>query len=508
MFWSFCFETFHFVIGKGRNMIKENRRAFFVYGGAFLVLFGLCWLFPYSGDDWAWGSQLGLDRLSNWFDNYSGRYFGNLIVIALTRSNLLKSLVMALCITGIAFILNEMTKRQKCGLVMICMFLAFMPVVLLRQAVVWTSGFANYTTSIFLTLIYIYYCNGMYAKKMKNSILAIVPLLALGFANTLIVEHMTIYNVVLSIYIIVFNVIKYKKVYIQHIAYFIGSIAGTATMFSNSVYSSVSAGTDGYRTIATESSGIIERGMYNFCRIIVKEGVLNNFVLLCGLLIMVLGVWFSYKKELSKSAKIIGGLSVTVLVAYTALSIMHQITGYVIQAEILIYLEALATVFYFIAFAVFILILPVEMVKRIKMLFILGSAACIMAPLTVVTPIGSRCFLPSYVMFIYLALELYSNFTEDKKQIFANLNKVIVIVVAVGTVYLFYIYGTIYKNNNERIEKALADVAKGKTTIEVQQLPYNNYVWTSDLTDPIWSTRFKLYYGIDKDVQINMVPNK
>lgn len=489
-------------------MIKEKYRPWVMYGGMFLFLFGLCWLFPYTGDDWAWGSQIGLDRLSNWFDNYSGRYFGNLIVLALTRSNLLKTLVMTLCVGGIIFIINELTKRQKCGFTLICLFLAFMPIVLLRQAVVWTAGFANYTTSIFLTLIYIYYCNGMYKSKPKNSILAVIPLALLGFANTLIVEHLTIYNVVLSIYVLVFTIVKYKRAYIQHIAYFIGSIAGTVTMFSNSVYSSVSSGADNYRTIATESSSIIERAMYNFCRIIVKEGVLNNYVLLCGLLVMVLVVWFSVKKELKKGAKAVGSLSVAVLVAYTALSIMHQLTGAVVQAEILIYLEALATVFYFLSFAVFILVLPFEITERVKMLFILGSAACIMAPLTVVTPIGSRCFFASYAMLVYLALELYSNFTEEKKEAFANLNKVIAIVVAVGTIYLFYIYGTISKNHNERVEKAQADAAKGKTTIEVQELPYKNYVWCSDLTESVWSTRFKLFYGIDENIEIKQIPHQ
>ena len=36
-------------------------------------------------DDLTWGSSVGLDRLSNWFAGYNGRYVGNLIVIALTR---------------------------------------------------------------------------------------------------------------------------------------------------------------------------------------------------------------------------------------------------------------------------------------------------------------------------------------------------------------------------------------------------------------------------------------
>ena len=68
-----------------RVALKRNR----FYIVLFLILFLLCFLFPYTGDDWAWGGQLGIDRLSSWFENYNGRYLGNLIVLILTRSNLL-----------------------------------------------------------------------------------------------------------------------------------------------------------------------------------------------------------------------------------------------------------------------------------------------------------------------------------------------------------------------------------------------------------------------------------
>ncbi|HBM98140.1 MAG TPA: hypothetical protein DD413_01805, partial [Ruminococcus sp.] len=194
---------------------NSNRNLIITYAIIFVLLFLLCLLFPYSGDDWAWGSQIGIDRLNKWFDNYSGRYFGNLIVLALTRSNLLKAVTMSFCLTGIIVIVNKLTGKQKNGVFIISTVLLFMPVTLLRQAVVWTSGFANYTTSIFLTLIYICYVNNIYdTEKPKNSVIAALPLAVLGFANTLIVEHLTIYNVLLAIYVIIFTFIKFKKIYI------------------------------------------------------------------------------------------------------------------------------------------------------------------------------------------------------------------------------------------------------------------------------------------------------
>ena len=130
------------------------------------------------------------------------------------------------------------------------------------------------------------------------------------------------------------------------------------------------------------------------------------------------------------------------------------------------------------------------------------------APLLVVTPIGSRCFFAPYVMFIYFAIELYSHFDDVSKERFANYSKVLAVIVAVGTLFLFYIYGTIYKNQNERVEKAQVDAKNGKTVVEVQELPYKYYVWCSDVYEETWETRFKLFYDIDQNVKLKMIPHK
>ena len=63
--------------------MKENNKIWLRYIICFGLIAILCYLFPYTGDDWAWGSKIGIDRLNNWFENYNGRYVGNLIVDAL-----------------------------------------------------------------------------------------------------------------------------------------------------------------------------------------------------------------------------------------------------------------------------------------------------------------------------------------------------------------------------------------------------------------------------------------
>ena len=58
------------------------------------------------------------------------------------------------------------------------------------------------------------------------------------------------------------------------------------------------------------------------------------------------------------------------------------------------------------------------------------------------------------------------------------------------------------------LEKAIDDAKNKKDVIKVEELPYKDYVWCSDVGEEPWSTRFKLYYGIDEKVKIKMIPNK
>ena len=66
-----------------------------------LAWFAFClWLaaqIPYTHDDWDWGLSNGIEQLLT--ASINSRYVGNLIVVALTRSVLLKDLVMALTFT-------------------------------------------------------------------------------------------------------------------------------------------------------------------------------------------------------------------------------------------------------------------------------------------------------------------------------------------------------------------------------------------------------------------------
>lgn len=67
-------------------MKKEKKSSIFWILIIFFVLFSIWQLWvPEALDDWRWGSEVGIMRLKTWFEGYNGRYFGDILVIVLTR---------------------------------------------------------------------------------------------------------------------------------------------------------------------------------------------------------------------------------------------------------------------------------------------------------------------------------------------------------------------------------------------------------------------------------------
>lgn len=243
---------------------------------AAVVLCALCFLFPYTQDDWAWGSAIGLRRLAKWFENYNGRYLGNLIVLALTRSRVLRAAVMGIAITGIIYCIERITQKRWAFTSALLGFL-FMPRLITLQAVVWTSGFSNYVTSAFLTLVFFVYLNEHRPEEnCRVSFMTCIFLAVLGLCNTLIVEHLTVFHVIISVFLFVYSYRILKKIRTDYLIYMFGTITGAFYMLSNSAYHFMDSNPDGYTHVA--SDGLVLRALKNYFGMIYHEGYYNNHV--------------------------------------------------------------------------------------------------------------------------------------------------------------------------------------------------------------------------------------
>ena len=196
-------------------------------------------------------------------------------------------------------------------------------------------------------------------------------------------------------------------------------------------------------------------------------------------------------------------LSLAVIVAYTTLAVMGNV-GKVNHVNYWRNIEIAATILYLLSWVVFILTLPLESPLRMKYLLYVASAVIMDGCLLFVTPIGPRCLFGSYVFFSLLAVSLMNvaleNVPKNASQVLCDALTICAVVCAY---YMVYIYGTVAYFDNYRLEKARADVVAGNTTIQVENMIYDEYVWNGN---PDSGTEreenFKMFYGIEPEIRI------
>lgn len=489
--------------------MKENQRKWIRYGVCFVLIGALCWLFPYTGDDWAWGSQIGIDRLNGWFADYNGRYVGNLIVLAMTRSNWIKTIVMSFGLTGICMMAEKIFQR-KWAFYVSCVALVLMPKMILKQAVVWTAGYSNYVTSLFFVLLYITYVYPVFQKEMpKRKLWHGLPLLVLGACSSLIMEHLTIYNVVLAVGVLVYTLAVHRKVVFAHAAYLIGAVGGAVIMFSNGAYHNIAQNQDGYRQMA--EGGVISRAIENYVQQIAKHLCLNNIWVNLAIL---LGAWLLYRQSASRmnrrGEQTSAVLCLVVMVCFNIWALLSS-TGIVTEGKQnrLLYMEALFVMVYMVALIGFSILIGIRQQCLWQILFWNASIVCVAAPLLVVNPIGERCFFATYILFVFLLLEIGSQLREET--VVAVLQGTVFcracfVISLAGLAFYLNIFSSIYQVDHDRLARIRRQVEAGQTSAEIVYLPYESYLWASTPdTDPLAIARYKLFYGLPEDLELKAV---
>lgn len=320
----------------------------------------------------------------------------------------------------------------------------------------------------------------------------------------MIVEHMTIYNVLLGIFAIVLIFVRTRKFYIQYVSYALGAITGAAVMFSNSAYGLITDNADAYRSIASGSlNDLIGRMMNNYVNEIYNNAFKDN---ICLNIVLLLLCWMIFRALKNKENTFMLHLR-RVCLAIMALYILFSFVRFDYDEEAGIFIQAMAAVPAVIAMMVFILTAAKETGDLIEVSFTAASVVCIILPLFVVTPIGGRCFVPSYIFFVLLTNELagmllklkpdYEKYLGSSKKILLGMS------LLCFAFYIFVCTGN-YRAEKERAEYIREKAALGETEIELLHCPYETYLWraTPERIETENLRRYKLFYGIPEEITL------
>lgn len=493
--------------------VRTKLKNILIMSAAFVFIFCLAYMFPYTGDDWAWGGSLGIERLKNGFADYNGRYLGNLLVIALTRSNILKAAVMSGVITSTVYLIYKTVKQKMFAVYLLALTGFFaIPRYVFRQAVVWTSGFTNYVVPTLLVIAYICIIKSIFDGDPKFRKGTFAATFLIGISAALFMENITLYQVAIDFIIIIGTLIGYKKVFAPVISHLIGSVAGCIIMFTNGAYLNIANSNDGYRTMELTSGGMAERMKENLFNVISKELALNNVILNIFIALVCIALVLKYVKEnksVSAAKKSFVWLNLFVVIAYTAYSLATALyQGWNIVLNYTKYFNSLFVVLFGISLLIISFICTKDIDVRLRLCFYIVSVAILTAPLFVVTPIGSRCFYCGYMFFVLFVCETFGYVfnCENESVRSGAFSKVFFAVCLCFAVYYVSVFGYIFMADTQRNAYVQEQIDEGKTTVEVPELPYKGYLWNSTPDpDTVWCERYKDFHGIGQEIEFEII---
>ncbi len=499
-----------------KKLVSLDKKSILFCCFVFIAFTVLAYLFPYSGDDWAWGSQIGIERFNTNFDNYNGRYAGNLLVMLLTRNRIIRTLFISGSMLLLSLLPKMYSKSKGVSSIALAAFLLLItPKEIFVQSVVWTSGYANYIPPILITVLYFVIVRNIFEEGIpKYSKFMPIVTLILGFSASLFMENVTLFSVAVSFLIMVFTLIKFKKLYFTQVAYFVGAVAGAVMMFTNSAYGLIADNSDGYRSTAL-SEGLKET-LISHSETISELLFIDNLPIF--FVISVLSVFLTMhfvKSNNNNAAKTIayGSLFINILSLFILFA-KNKFTYWLVDVNsdnaklYTLYFVVLSICAYCLSVFVSVVVCVKENNDKFKMLLVLASVPVVTAPLLVVNPIGPRCFFPPYFLLIVFGVVLYDYLKKEMKFSSHCQNTLFVTFTAgcmASLVFLFSIYSTIYTYDMKRNEYVQKQVDAGHQDITICKLPYGSYVWTGDPASSPWNERYKLFYGFDKDLKFEFV---
>lgn len=488
---------------------KDKKKAFIyfcVWGGFALLAF----LFPYTGDDWMWGSSAGIRLLQKGFAGYDGRYAGDLLVLLLTRCKVAQILAVSGALFGMAYGITWIVNRDRLLLFLVsAVLLLLLPREVMSQTLVWTSGFSNYVTSAMLLLVFFCLFRLIQERTAERKPKYMAAALILGVVNALFVEHITLVNLFLGMVLLIYTWVTNRKMMAIPVLFLGGALLGAFLMFRNGAYHNVTSDTDFLnRSIyLTYLPTLVNRMKENVLETILPLGVEANLVFHgLGAILMwriarsVRPKQQGWRKQLLTVIRVIPAVYFFFLVFRLLIPEWNE-SIYVRQKT-----EILFVMVDFIAWLVFSRIgLERDVRDRLTMYFF--TAAAIAAPLFVVTPIGARCLYGIYVLLALALVELIqAAFPETER------DRILLRGTAAAGLAVFVFWGNIYgqifikeKDRLQSIKNQIREADGQEIVVAWERLPYQEYLQCADISmvgeaEASRIQEFKEFYGIPDTV--------
>ena len=513
-------------IGSGPDLRAGNcawtksHRSFLICILAVWILFA--WVIantPYGLDDWRWGIPGGFEDFITGSQN--GRYVGNLFEIIVTRSEVLKVILIATMATLLPLLSVFLVRRavrwprpeadeQKTK---IWMFLAatlmylMIPREVWRQTYGWIAGFSNFGFSGVLLLLF---QKHLFAAQITEpySFRNLAPAALTALCASLILENITVYLAAITLLSLVLYVIRNKRCNGYHLVLLLGCFAGAALMFSGSIYGtlfSTGRAWNDMRSLTVDlNSGILTiiktlhmRFVYFF-----PHQIWGDQWIPCALASILLAVKCSHSRWKGRLLFLAGFLVFALY--FVAVRFFGPIENYVPRwSDVLT--QRLNLLFFWFVLLTVVIFWKENGERRNLLLFLWLSVPAIVVPLLVTNTTGqaARCLLTPAVVLIEFCMVLIADagpsLNSGVKKGLSGLLVLLLLASAGEKLVVSYANGQLMRERAELVRSAREGTAD---RLEFPDFPYLEYLW---VTEPLGERQiefFREFYQIPEDVEI------
>lgn len=238
-------------MSRGKNAARWAVLAVFLAACLYIA-----WKVPYTHDDWDWGLPVGVERLVT--AGLNSRYGGTALVLAMTRSQLMKTLVMGAGMFLVPWLAARLTTEDAGERTVWTAAggaaLFSMPMVSWQQTFGWVSAFANFVAGAAVMLGVLLLWQKTFSKKSEHPLPLAGALFVLCLAGQLFAENQTLAltgaGVVTGVY-----ALASRRGQLPALAGLAGCALGALLMFGNPLYGQLAAsGTavEGVRSLVFE----------------------------------------------------------------------------------------------------------------------------------------------------------------------------------------------------------------------------------------------------------------
>lgn len=512
----------------GSSEDQQHRIRKIPYFWTAALLFWLFWLWisrnvPYGIDDWQWGVSAGLEHLKT--ASLNSRYVGNALEVIVSRSKLLKTLLigtMEALIPLLSVLLvqrwQEMQGVETADdrfpaflLTMANLIWLTLPREVWAQTYGWVAGFSNYGLAAFLLVI----SQGILlegenpAKKHSLGFLALS--LVVGLMTQLVLESLTVFMVALGIFSLFVQLLTYRRCGVLTLAFLLGIVSGALIMFSGNIYRSLltTGHTEGVGRELSFTPGmslpeILQIFSFRF-RYFMPGNLWGNNWLACSVIALCMIPAAQVCGKLLRMA--ITGTSCGFAFFFIWNHFLGPIEKYVSRWN------EYYTQWLHILFFVVILVLVLCLFRREKNLCLVLLLLWILCPLAIspmlaVSDMGGRCFLPPLVFFEEFCLLLLQReareFPPPMRRIGTALLAASLLISAVRLTVVFTALGKAERQREKLIDEARETHVSG---LYLPDYPYGDYHW---ITEPLKGGGqiqfFREFYQIPDDMELLFDP--